>query len=52
MRRLPFEIYGASALMAGAIALLVRILRRERSTMHRAKDRFRGGVESVMHRSA
>jgi hypothetical protein len=52
MRRQPFEIYGASALMAAAIALLVRMWRRERSSTHRAKDRFRSGVESVMHRSA
>lgn len=39
MRRLPFELYGASALMVAATALLVRAWRRERSVANRAMSK-------------
>jgi len=40
MRRLPFELYGASALMAAAIALLVRAWQRERSSVRGRTSRW------------
>jgi hypothetical protein len=40
MRRLPFELYGASALMAAAIALLVRAWQRERSSVRERTSRW------------
>ena len=49
MRRLPYELYGASALMAAAMALLVRVWLRERNTARNAARRWYG---SLMHRSA
>lgn len=49
MRRLPFELYGASALMAAAIALLVRAWQRERSSVRGRTARW---YNRIMHRAA
>jgi hypothetical protein len=50
MPRLPYEIYGASALMALAIALVVRVWRRERSLAKRVVQRERSLASRVTTR--
>jgi hypothetical protein len=49
MRRLPYELYGVSALMAMAIALVVRAWRREETSVAGAVSRWWGAVR---HRAA
>ncbi len=49
MRRLPYELYGASALMAAAIALILRAWTRERGTMKRMSHKVH---DKVVHRAA
>ncbi|MGZ3663330.1 MAG: hypothetical protein ACXWQR_07930 [Ktedonobacterales bacterium] len=50
MPRLPYELYGASALMVAAIALVVRAWRRERTLAKRAWQREHSLVSRVSSR--
>ena len=50
MRRLPYELYGASALMVAALALVVRAWQRERSLAKRVVQREQSLAKRVSSR--